>query len=68
MLVLKSVQSTGGFKFLKRNMTLREIMGSIILSKACGPRSQAWLRFCLILREITKNINLPKVCGPRSQA
>ena len=41
---------------------------SINLPKTYGPRSQAWLRFCLILRRMIWSINLPKACGPRSQA
>ena len=54
MLVPKTMQSTGGSKFLKRNTTLREIMGSITLPKAYGPRSQAWPKFCLTLRNNVK--------------
>ena len=49
-------------------LTLRKIMESVNLHKACGLRSQAWLKFCLTLRKIMGSINLSKECGPRSQA
>ena len=32
-------------------------MKSISLRKVCGPRRQAWPRFCLILKQVAQNIN-----------
>ena len=62
------MQSTGGYKFLKRNITPREILESVNLPKACGLRNQAWSMFCLTLRKILESVNLPKAYGLRSQA
>ena len=49
-------------------LTLRKMSLSINLPKVCGPRDQAYLRFCLTLRKMSLSINLPKFCGPRDQA
>ena len=35
-------------------LTLRKIMESVNLPKACDLRSQAWPRFCLTLRKNVK--------------
>ena len=35
-------------------LILRKIIGSINLPKACGPRSQTQLMFCLTLRQLTQ--------------
>ena len=62
------MQSTGAYKFLKRNIMPREILESVNLPKVCGLRSQAWPMFCLTLRKILESVNLPKACGLKSQA
>ena len=43
------------------------ILLSVNLPQACGPRSQAWSRFCLTFEQVMKSVNLPKACGPRNQ-
>ena len=49
-------------------LTLRKILESVNLPKACGLRSQAWPKLYLILRKILESVNLPKAYGLRSQA
>ena len=48
-------------------LTLRKILESVNLPKACGLRSQGWPRFYLTLRKILANVNIPKAYGLRSQ-